>query len=538
MNLREIEERVAAVESRPGVEYLSDLLLAYGLPRTSVSRLMSGTYDKAETADERLWKDKVYFRYADGSDEALYEYIDAARADERVVKHRPRFLIVKNDHRLLAGDQKTGATLDIEVGELASNATFFGAWAGFEKTQLENLNVADRKAAEKMAKLYDEVIRHNSIETEDAMHDLNVFFSRLLFCFFAEDTGVFDEGSFTNALGSYTRESGADTHAFLDQLVEVLDTDPAERDGLPAHLRTFGYVNGNLFERRSPAPRFSAKARAVILECGTLDWSQINPDIFGSMIQAVVHPSQRGGLGMHYTSVENIMKVIRPLFLDDLEGAFEAAGTVKKLDALLERITAAACPMTHPLAIRSQTSSILIASTPASSSRCRWRAMTSKSRSATVSPRDTTTARTSHIEFGSSPPTSSRRSTASTPTHKRRTSRSCLLACRPTRRRAPSPSSTGLTRSSSRTLTPRAATSARRASSRTGRHRRPATTVNRRPRGERPRRPATSRVRSTLRPMLIDTTLTQKHGWKPTNQVICPGFGGVGILESGGVVGG
>lgn len=338
MNLREIEERVAAVEPRPGVEYLSDLLLAYGLPRASVSRLMSGTYDKAGTADEKLWKGKVYFRYTNGPDEALYEHIDAARADERVVKHRPRFLIVKNDHRLLAGDQKTGATLDIEVGALALNATFFGAWAGFEKTQLENLNYADRKAAEKMAKLYDEVIRHNRIETDAAIHDLNVFFSRLLFCFFAEDTGVFEEGSFTNAVGSYTRELGDDTHIFLDELFLVLDTDPAERVGLPENLRGFGYVNGNLFERRCPAPRFSAKARAAILECGTLDWSQINPDIFGSMIQAVVHPGQRAGLGMHYTSVENIMKVIRPLFLDDLEEAFEAASTVNKLDGLLKRI--------------------------------------------------------------------------------------------------------------------------------------------------------------------------------------------------------
>ena len=340
MDLREIEERVAAIEPRPGLEYLGDLLLAYGLPRTSVSRLMSGTYDKAETADERLWKDKVYFRYTEGPDEALYECIDAARGDERVIKYRPRFLIVKNEQRLLARDQKTAATLDIEVGELASHATFFGPWAGFEKTQLENLNYADRKAAEKMAKLYDEVIRHNSLETEADLHDLNVFFSRLLFCFFAEDTGVFEKDSFTNALGSFTRETGEDTHGFLDQLFEVLNTESAERGGLAEHLRGFGYVNGNLFERRCPAPRFSAKARAVILECGTLDWSQINPDIFGSMIQAVVHPGQRAGLGMHYTSVENIMKVIRPLFLDDLDDAFEVAETVKKLDALLVRIAA------------------------------------------------------------------------------------------------------------------------------------------------------------------------------------------------------
>lgn len=339
MNLREIEERVAAIEPLPGVQFLVDLLLAYGLPKASISRLMSGTYDKAGSQSERLWKDKVYFRFADEPDDALYALIDAARDDERVLKHRPRFLIVKNETRLLAGDQKTGATLDIAVGELAANTAFFLPWAGIEKTQLENLNYADVKAAEKMAKLYDEVIKHNSIETEVDIHALNVFFSRLLFCFFAEDTGVFEVGSFTNGVASYTRESGEDTHAFLDQLFDVLDRDLDDRDGVPEHLQAFGYVNGNLFANLHPAPRFSARARAVILECGTLDWSQINPDIFGSMIQAVVHPSQREGLGMHYTSVENIMKVIRPLFLDELEEAFDRADTTKKLERLLERIS-------------------------------------------------------------------------------------------------------------------------------------------------------------------------------------------------------
>jgi type II restriction/modification system DNA methylase subunit YeeA len=113
----------------------------------------------------------------------------------------------------------------------------------------------------------------------------------------------------------------------------------AVQSALPPRFRDFGYVNGNLFSMRSPSPRFSAKARRILLECGQLDWSQINPDIFGSMIQAVVHPSQREGLGMHYTSVENIMKVIRPLFLDELEEAFDSAvDSAPKLERLLKRI--------------------------------------------------------------------------------------------------------------------------------------------------------------------------------------------------------
>lgn len=340
MNLREIEERVAAIEPRPGVEFLEALLLAYGLSKMSVARLMSGSTDKAETAYERLLKNKVYFRFAEVDDDELYALIDAARDDDLVIRHKPRFLIVKNEQRLLASDQETGETLDVGVEDLPGRTTFFLPWAGIEKTQLENVNYADVKAAEKMAKLYDEVTKHNCIETEGDVHDLNVFFSRLLFCFFAEDTGVFEAGSFTNAIGSYTRESGEDTHSFLDELFDVLDRKLDDRDDVPGHLKGFGYVNGNLFARRCRAPRFSAKARAVILECGTLDWSQINPDIFGSMIQAVVQPSQREGLGMHYTSVENIMKVIRPLFLDDLDEAFERADTTKKLERLLERIAA------------------------------------------------------------------------------------------------------------------------------------------------------------------------------------------------------
>ncbi len=128
---------------------------------------------------------------------------------------------------------------------------------------------------------------------------------------------------FTNEVGSATSATGEDVHVFLDALFKVLNTAAADRAGVPAHFKNFGYVNGNLFNRKASSPRFTAKARKIVPDCGTLDWSQINPDIFGSMIQAVVHPSQREGLGMHYTSVENIMKVIRPLFLD---GAVSGSG--------------------------------------------------------------------------------------------------------------------------------------------------------------------------------------------------------------------
>jgi len=330
MNLQEIEERIAPLNSRQGVDFLFELLRSYGIPKAAVTRLRSGDYDKANGPDEVLWRNKVYFRDTELDDGDLYAAIDSARDEQQILDQRPRFLILTNANRLVAADLTAGDTLDVEHGDLGAHATFFLPWAGIEKTRIEEVNPADIKAAEKMARLYDEVTRHNTIESPEEIHDLNVFFSRLLFCFFSEDTGVFDRGSFTNAIGSFTRDSGEDLHSLLDELFAVLNKPLGERDGVSAHLRDFGHVNGSLFECRIETPRFSAKARKVILECGTLDWAQINPDIFGSMIQAVVHPGQREGLGMHYTSVENIMKVIRPLFLDELEERLEAAAAVDR----------------------------------------------------------------------------------------------------------------------------------------------------------------------------------------------------------------
>lgn len=341
MTLAEVEARVADLDLDAGFGLIFDLLLAYGLPQASVSRLRNGSYDKSEFEQEVLWKGKVFYRYEPSvEDDGLYGLIDATRTDERIERFRPRFLIVRNEGHLLAKDQVTGDTLDINLSDLPGRAEFFLPWAGIEKATVENASVADVKAAAKMAKLYDEIVRHNEIETATDTYNLNVFFSRLLFCFFAEDTGVFEPAQFSGRIASLTQDSGEDVSDFLDRLFVVLDTEPAERQDLPGHLADFGYVNGSLFSEHAPCPRFTAKARSLVIDCGTLDWAFINPDIFGSMIQAVVHPGERSGLGMHYTSVENIMKVLRPLFLDDLEADFAAAeDSPRKLRKLLDRIT-------------------------------------------------------------------------------------------------------------------------------------------------------------------------------------------------------
>jgi hypothetical protein len=341
MNLTEVETNIELLNVEQGFDLIFELLLAYGLPKASVTRLRKGSLDKSAYENEALWKGKLFYRYVETGEADLHALIDATETDDRVIKNKPRFLIVRDDEQLLAVDTKTRDTLDIKLADLPKHTAFFLPWAGIEKTAIENANVADVKAAEKMARLYDEITKVNKIEGARDIHALNVFFSRLLFCFFAEDTEVFELGQFTNAVASYTQESGGDVSGFLDQLFAVMNTPEGERGDVGFHLDAFGYVNGRLFAASSPAPIFSAKARRILLECGELDWASINPDIFGSMIQAVVHPGDRESLGMHYTSVENIMKVLRPLLLDELEDEFEkASDSVNKLDKLLDRAVA------------------------------------------------------------------------------------------------------------------------------------------------------------------------------------------------------
>ena len=349
MNLQDIEERVAQLDLAESAGLIHSLLLAYGLPKAAISRLKSGTYNRSSAPGETLWKNRVFDRYVDGQGIDLHAAIDDAAADERVARERPRFIVVRDAARLVALDTKTRDTLararhedrdtlDIRLAELGANTAFFLPWGGIEKQQLENLHYADVKAAERMARLYTEIIKANAIETREDVDRLNVFFARLLFCFFAEDTDVFPSSAFTGAIASLTNASGEDTASFLDALFKVLDTPETERGGVPAHFLRFGYVNGKLFASTAPAPQFTAQARSIVLDSGTLNWSQINPDIFGSMMQAVVRPGERQAYGMHYTSVENILKVIRPLFLDALEEELDRADSVLKLRRLIGRL--------------------------------------------------------------------------------------------------------------------------------------------------------------------------------------------------------
>ena len=340
MNIGQVEEKVKALVANVNHEsFIYDLLDCYDKPKASITRLKivgKGSYNLSKNDGEVLWKKQVYFKSTNS--DKLLSVIDEMKDADVVEKHQPRFIIAINQTHLLAIDTKTEDTLDVALAELNKKFDFFLPWAGLEKAQAQSENPADVKAAEKMAKLFDLLRDNNPAKTKQEIHAQNVFLSRILFCYFAEDTGIFESKLFTNHVASHTAEDGSDLDDYLGKVFDVMNQE--HRDGLPAYLTDFPYVNGGLFADKLPIPKFNRKSRAMLIECGSdLNWSEINPDIFGSMIQAVVHPDQRGNMGMHYTSVPNIMKVIEPLFLNELKEEFEKhADNKNKLELLLLRL--------------------------------------------------------------------------------------------------------------------------------------------------------------------------------------------------------
>ncbi len=338
MNIAQIESNLQNfITTYKQGAFIYNFLLAFGTPKATVKRLQKGGLNLSKIEGELAWKKKLFFKSVGGEDR--HQLIEIIKKNDRALKHAPRFIIITDNENILAFDTKTNEGLDIPITDLPKHFDFFLPLAGMEKTQHQNENPADIKAAGKMAKLFDEIKKDNPTHSAAEVHNLNVFLSRLLFCFFAEDTGIFEETQFTNAIASHTQEDGSDLNAYLDTLFEVLNTDNKHRNKLPSYLTTFPYVNGGLFRHRQHAPVFNRKSRATIIECGSLQWKDIHPDIFGSMFQAVIKPEERGEKGMHYTSVPNIMKVIKPLFLDEL---YEELETVthepKRLLNLLDRI--------------------------------------------------------------------------------------------------------------------------------------------------------------------------------------------------------
>ena len=307
----------------------------------SIRRIREGVGNRAKDGRTILISQVIAYRPKVELD--FFDEIKQMQADVKIVKQMPRLYVVSDGKTIVAVDPKEQDVYENEVALMWKDFDFFYPLAGIEKIRNVEEADADVKSAELMAKIYDEIRRYNDVKDMTEVHNLNIFMQRLLFCFFAEDTNLFPgENLFTNSIKQHTDEDGSDLAEFIDLAFWAMSTDVSVvRDTLPKEFAVFPYVNGGLFAQRVPIPVLSRRTRMLIIKCGDFNWKGIHPDIFGSMIQAVVTPEMRAGLGMHYTSVPNIMKLIRPLFLDELYEEFAVAKDtrdIKRLRKLLIRL--------------------------------------------------------------------------------------------------------------------------------------------------------------------------------------------------------
>lgn len=338
MAITEIEDRITDIINRNNQdEFIYDFLSVYDFPKATITKLQKGTNNLAKESGAVYLKNRLYYQQVAADDNLMQHFADLKQKVEQLGA-KPRYIMVTDFKNVLAEDTKTGDTLDVEFERLPQKFEFFLAWNGIEKADFDKENPADIRAAERFAKLYDVVVKDNP---DASRHGLNLFLIRVLFCLFAEDTDIFEKNLFTNRIKELTKDDGTDLDNFFRTLFGVLDVEKANRGGdTPSWLADFPYVDGDLFKDPHESLKFTQHSRKLIIDAGEkLEWDQINPDILGSMIQAVASEDSRSHLGMHYTSVPNIMKVIKPLFLDDLRQEFEnAKGNQRKLNNLYDRI--------------------------------------------------------------------------------------------------------------------------------------------------------------------------------------------------------
>mgnify|MGYP003114274956 CR=1 FL=1 len=240
----------------------------------------------------------------------------------------PRYIITSDFQHFKFYDLEEGDEQEFELKDFHKYIKLFGFIAGYQKREFKEQDPVNIEAAELMGKLHDELQ-----ESGYTGHNLEMYLVRLLFCLFADDTGIFERDIFKEYIELKTKEDGSDLGSALAQFFQVLNEPKESRlKTLDEQLRAFPYVNGKLFEEAIPIAAFNSEMRNIILECSGLNWGKISPAIFGSLFQSVMDPEQRRNLGAHYTSEKNIQKLINPLFLDELKEEFEKVkGNSKKL---------------------------------------------------------------------------------------------------------------------------------------------------------------------------------------------------------------
>ena len=335
MNAVEIEEAVSQLVEAPfdRESFPYEFLRAYGQNDATLKKLQKGDANKSDILGAVLQRSKNNIHLIACAPGTVHESLAALRSSPATAKQKARFILATDGQTLQAERFDDGEVLACDYTDLPNRFAYFLSLAGISTVKRIDENAFDIRATGRLNKLYVELLKENpDWDTEARRQDLNHFFARLIFCFFAEDTGIFiGERLFTNTIEQMTERNGSNVHIVLGELFRAMDTKIKEREAAKTkpYADSFPYVNGNLFGGSTDSPKFNQSARNYLLFVGNLDWKLINPDIFGSMIQAVADDEERGALGMHYTSVPNILKVLNPLFLDDLRAKLDDAGDGK-----------------------------------------------------------------------------------------------------------------------------------------------------------------------------------------------------------------
>ncbi|MBI1203285.1 MAG: lactate dehydrogenase, partial [Rhodopseudomonas sp.] len=333
MNAVEIEEAVTELAEKPfdAAEFPYQFLAAFGNKDTTVKRLRVGSTNASDLPGGVLQRSNIHIAVAPPG--KVTQTLAALRVSPATTKAKARFILATDGDGFEAEELESGETVACAYADFPNHFGFFLSLAGITTVKQVRESSFDIRATSRLNRLYVELLKDNSAwASAERRHDMNHFMARLIFCFFAEDTDIFGKiGLFTETVERMSDRDSSNTHEVIGTLFRALNTKGPDREaaGIPrwaARADQFPYVNGGLFSGNMEVPRFSRIARSYLLHIGNLDWTKINPDIFGSMIQAVADDEERGALGMHYTSVPNILKVLNPLFLDDLRERLAEAG--------------------------------------------------------------------------------------------------------------------------------------------------------------------------------------------------------------------
>ena len=331
MNAVEIEEAVTQLASEPfdAAEFPYAFLKAFGNKDTTISRLRSGNSNNSDIPNGVLQRSNIHI--ATCKEGETTRALVALKLSPKTAQAKARFVLTTDGVTFEAEDlQSDDPPVVCGYKDFADHFGFFLPLAGISTVKQLRESAFDIRATGRLNKLYIELRKTNpDWDKSDRQHDMNHFMARLIFCFFSEDTDIFSGSSlFTDTIEKMSEPDASNTHEVIETIFHAMNTKMAERSAakLPRWADVFPYVNGGLFAGNTEVPRFTKIARTYLIHIGSLEWQKINPDIFGSMIQAVADDEERGALGMHYTSVTNILKVLNPLFLDDLREKLEEAG--------------------------------------------------------------------------------------------------------------------------------------------------------------------------------------------------------------------